>query len=50
MGTNNNSSPSMIDLEGLAQDMARLEMDRDSCDIIFVVSFTCLDAKHPSTE
>ena len=26
------------DLEGLAQDMARLEMDRDSCDIFFVVS------------
>ena len=26
------------DLEGLAQDMARLEMDRDSCDIVFVVS------------
>ena len=28
------------DLEGLAQDMARLEMDRDSCDIVFVVSST----------
>ena len=25
------------DLTGLAADMARLEMDRDSCDIVFVV-------------
>lgn len=25
------------DLSGLAADMARLEMDRDSCDIVFVV-------------
>ena len=28
------------DLTGLAADMARLEMDRDSCDIVFVVRVT----------
>ena len=28
------------DLAGLAADMARLEMDRDSCDIVFVVRVT----------
>ncbi len=28
------------DLAGLATDMARLEMDRDSCDIVFVVRVT----------
>ena len=28
------------DLAGLALDMARLEMDRDSCDIVFVVRVT----------
>ena len=27
----------LVDLESLAQDMARLEMDRDSADIVFVV-------------
>ena len=27
----------MVELESLAQDMARLEMDRDSCDVVFVV-------------
>ena len=28
------------DLAGLAADLARLEMDRDSCDIVFVVRDT----------
>ena len=28
------------DLAGLAADMARLEMDRDSCDIVFMVRVT----------
>ena len=27
----------LVDLESLAQDMARLEMDRDTADIVFVV-------------
>ena len=27
----------VVELETLAQDMARLEMDRDSCDMVFVV-------------
>ena len=33
MGTING----LEDLAGLAADLARLEMDRDSCDIVFVV-------------
>ena len=34
---------SLVDLDSLAKDMARLEMDRDSCDIVFVVSFIPYD-------
>ena len=30
----------LVDLESLAQDMARLEMDRDTADIVFVVILT----------
>ena len=31
------SPHTLVELESLAQDMARLEMDRDSCDVVFVV-------------
>ena len=35
------TQPGMLsDLDSLSQDLARLEMDRDSCDIVFVVSMT----------
>ena len=32
----------LVDLESLAQDMARLEMDRDTADIVFVVILTVI--------
>ena len=32
------SDPVLSDLHTLSDDLARLEMDRDSCDIVFVVS------------